>query len=521
MADYRPETKVYLCEQVPLDDTYSDTLDFADKASQATYFASKATHKYTNLSYQRVNNSIANPRAALTCRVPDLADNLYNCNYMMFQNNNFGTKWFYAFIKQVNYISPECTEIVYEIDYFQTWLFDFNVGVCYVEREHSSTDAPFNNIIPEPVEVTEYVQQVKTFETKDEIWYTLLASADESGGSSGTGLKGGIFSGLYTASATNYDIISKLLAAYTKNGLIYNNSNVSNVLGIIMSRCKVGFEVNKSKIDTGFTSKVDSINGHLVKNKKLLNSQFRYFKCVLATNESMNLSPEKIYGENLTFQKIESPSTSPNIAYIPAYENSSENWNYALVDDEVVQCAWAADSYTQWLQNNQNKLYKSLVESLGKIAVGGALISAGAPAMGTYQIASGIMQGKQIQATAKDKQNAADIGRGNILSGSVSFSNNRPSLTIYEITADLQSLQRADDFMNKYGYSVNATKIPNRKSRTKWNYIQVDSAFVIGSAPVEAVNAIKKALNTGITIWHTTNVGDYGADNEVTGLEGW
>lgn len=84
MADYRPETKVYLCEQVPLDDTYTDTLDFADKAAQATYFTSKATHKFTNLSYQRVNNSIANPRAALTCRVPDLADNLYNCNYMMF-----------------------------------------------------------------------------------------------------------------------------------------------------------------------------------------------------------------------------------------------------------------------------------------------------------------------------------------------------------------------------------------------------------------------------------------------------
>ena len=55
MADYRPETKVYLCEQVPLDDTYTDTLDFADKAAQSTYFASKATHKYTNLSYQRVN----------------------------------------------------------------------------------------------------------------------------------------------------------------------------------------------------------------------------------------------------------------------------------------------------------------------------------------------------------------------------------------------------------------------------------------------------------------------------------
>jgi hypothetical protein len=76
---------------------------------------------------------------------------------MMFQNTAFGNKWFYAFIKGVEYINNSATEVEYEIDVMQTWYFDYDVGESFVEREHSETDDVGDNIVPENVETGELI----------------------------------------------------------------------------------------------------------------------------------------------------------------------------------------------------------------------------------------------------------------------------------------------------------------------------------------------------------------------------
>lgn len=540
MADYRPETKVYLCEQVPLDDTYTDTLDFADKIAQAAYFTSKATHKYTNLSYQRVNNSIANPRAALTCRVPDLADKLYNCNYMMFQNNNFGTKWFYAFIKQVNYISPECTEIVYEIDNIQTWLFDFKVGECYVEREHSSSDAPFENILTEPINVTEYTCTGEKYEYPTEQYITLHATTNSEGEQAGIGFNGGIFDGLYTACLEKSleeqnGTIAKMLTNYVSKAedkslpnWSINNTNAANVVGLTMSRTKIGFASTTETKDTGFNNVVERVNTIKIVNKKLLNSQFRYFLFVGADGKTQIIKPEmfNISPLPLRIKAYINPSSMPNTTFIPlSYDGLEENWNYAIIDDELVQCGWATDGYTRWLQEHQNSFSRGLVLAGLKIAAGlataGAASTASMAVEGTATAAAGKLAMGKLSSEREDAKNLPDMANGNIFSGSASFSNNRPSLTIYEVCADEKSIQRADKFLTKFGYLKKETKIPNRKSRSLWNYVKTGIPLITGSIPVSAMETIKTALNNGITFWHDSDLGNYNRNNEVTGLEGW
>ena len=127
MPEYIPNTIVRLLENVPFDSTYSDTILFTSVAEQTNFMQGKAKYSFNNFTYQRVNSSVAAPRIAYSVRVPRVADDLYNCNYLMFQNSNYGSKWFYAFIKQVNYINPNNTEIIYEIDVYQTWAFDFEI----------------------------------------------------------------------------------------------------------------------------------------------------------------------------------------------------------------------------------------------------------------------------------------------------------------------------------------------------------------------------------------------------------
>lgn len=109
----QPQTNIRILKNVPLDTTYGHTIYFSDASSQQTYFTGKQKYNLGNYTYQRVKKGVA--------RVGIKSDNLYDCNYMMFQNTSYGTKWFYAFITSVEFVNNECSEITFELDVMQTW----------------------------------------------------------------------------------------------------------------------------------------------------------------------------------------------------------------------------------------------------------------------------------------------------------------------------------------------------------------------------------------------------------------
>jgi hypothetical protein len=122
-----PNTEVRLCSNVPLSSNYQHQRTFASISEQSNYFLSKVSHVYLEFTYQRDSGSV---------RVPAEYDNLYDCNYLMFRNNNYSGKWFYAFITDKVYKNPNMTEIYFEIDVWNTWYFDLEVKPSYVIREH-------------------------------------------------------------------------------------------------------------------------------------------------------------------------------------------------------------------------------------------------------------------------------------------------------------------------------------------------------------------------------------------------
>ena len=144
-----PNTTIKLLHNVPLDNTYEHTILFSSADEQANYFASLTKHNLSNNTYQRVQRGVA--------KIGLSADSCYDCNYLMFQNTNYGNKWFYAFIQKIEYINNAVCEVTFELDVMQTWLFDFTLKQCFVEREHTATDVIGEHIEPEPLETGEYV----------------------------------------------------------------------------------------------------------------------------------------------------------------------------------------------------------------------------------------------------------------------------------------------------------------------------------------------------------------------------
>lgn len=140
-----PNTNIRILKNVPLDNTYKHTLYFSTHEQQESYFKSLTKHTLTNQTYQRVNKGVA--------RVGLKAESLYDCNYIMFQNESFGSKWFYAFITKVEYVNNIVSEITFEIDVMQTWCFDYFLRECYVAREHTETDVVGEHLVAEPVDL--------------------------------------------------------------------------------------------------------------------------------------------------------------------------------------------------------------------------------------------------------------------------------------------------------------------------------------------------------------------------------
>lgn len=145
-----PNTTIYLLTGVPLDNTYTDTIYFSTSAQQFAHFSTQYAKKVFGANtYQRVHDGV------MRLAVP--ADEIYNYNYLMFQNTNYGNKWFYGFIQNVRYINNATSEITYEIDVMQTYHFDYILEQCYVERETTVTDERFEHLEDEPVELGELV----------------------------------------------------------------------------------------------------------------------------------------------------------------------------------------------------------------------------------------------------------------------------------------------------------------------------------------------------------------------------
>lgn len=148
MAYIAPDSDIILLRGVNIDSTHNHTILFEDASAQySAFYGMSDKLVFNDQSYQRMERG--------WLRLGIVFDTVYPYNYMMFRNTAYGNKWFYAFIDGYEYINNNCTEIHYTIDPIQTWLFDYEMPACLVEREHSASDAIGDNLVAEDIDTGE------------------------------------------------------------------------------------------------------------------------------------------------------------------------------------------------------------------------------------------------------------------------------------------------------------------------------------------------------------------------------
>ena len=147
---YTPTGIVSMCN-VPFSTDRAHTRYFTTEQEQITYFSSRVINTSLNYTFLRKDNII---------RVPYNIEQIRNCNYVYYINQNFGNKVFYNFVTQVEYINENTTALHIQQDDFQTWMFNIRFLKSFVEREHTNDDTKYseNNIEEEDFTFSNYIR---------------------------------------------------------------------------------------------------------------------------------------------------------------------------------------------------------------------------------------------------------------------------------------------------------------------------------------------------------------------------
>lgn len=103
------------------------------------------------------NNNYSFIRSTGTIQTEFSYSTVLQANYMAFQNTDYSTKWFFAWIDDVIYKGDNNTEIRYTVDSFTTFNKDLTYENCFVVREHVNDDTIGAHTIPENIDVGDVI----------------------------------------------------------------------------------------------------------------------------------------------------------------------------------------------------------------------------------------------------------------------------------------------------------------------------------------------------------------------------
>ena len=499
-----PNTTIRMLKDVPLDNTYRNTIYFAYVANQTSYFSEKTKYTFAAQSYQRVQKG--------TLRIGRKADDLYDCNYLMFQNTAYGNKWFYAFVTGVEYVNNETSEVSFEIDVMQTWHFDYDVKMSFVEREMSITDNIGDNLVPENLEIGDYIYEDLGLTSLFNLYQIVIAATfDENLDDATGGMYGGVFSGLH------YNVFSSWQSAASFIAEATEQNKADGIVSIFM--LPIAFTADhQSSMPEVFNIERDKhitdIDGYIPRNNKLFTYPYNLLYVTNNEGNVANYAFEYFSTDKCNFNVSGAMCCTPECMLVPLnYKGVEKNYNEKLTIGNFPQCAYTVDTFKAWVAQNQNQLALNAINAIGTTAAGAAAMYASGGMLGAGTTLNGVQQIGSLVASVSDKSTLPPHARGG--GGSIiNIANQIKGFQFYYAHIRAEFARIIDDYFNVYGYATHRVKVPNRVIRPHWNYVKTVNVSLTGSIPTDDMAKLRQIYDNGVTFWRNGDeVGNYALNN--------
>lgn len=522
-------TQVYLCN-VPLDPELTHTIYFETKDDQLNYFLLNAQHMFLELTYQRKDGFI---------RVPEKYDTILNSNYVVYKNPYYSDKYYYAFIKDIQDKGDGRTDIYIETDPLQTYMFDYTVGKCFVEREHVDDDTIGKHTIPEKLEMGYFVCN-DTHKDENLQNYVYIVQVTEI---LTTGLEGyvpedfdyssipGAFISSEKVSSTNIGGIPTacgvfIFETYERMGSfcsIYDTAgkNEAIISAYMIPKTMIAHDYtdNLYKGQDGpsyynvLVSKPNQCDGYTPKNNKLLTYPYSYL--ILSNNSgNANILNFECFDneESATFTVTGIAIPGGSIKCIPtSYKGVVANHEEGIMCGKFPLLSWSSDLYLNWLTQNSLNNTIGVASGIASIVTG---IAAGGPIGGAIAL-GGVSNIAGVMSETYKHSFTPDSAKGNTNGGDILTASKNNTFFFYSMSIKKEYAEMIDNYFSMYGYKVAAVKVPNKNHRQNYWFTKTVGANIKGAIPQTELQKIRNAYNNGITFWRSTADFRNYSDNEI------
>lgn len=558
-----PSTDLFLLKNIPIDPNYEHTLYFSSPQEQQGYFTRNdfRVAYYSNITRVEPTNN--------TVMLEGAVDALYSVNYMMFRNSGFGTKYFYAFVDDVEYINNRTVRVHYTIDLIQTWFFEHSIGQCFVEREHSATDAIGDNLVPEDLEFGEYLfQEAREDHRLFDRWKIgVLSTVNRQGQPSGGKITMGLYTCAYWYLFDDAAAVDEFINALTDD----QKSNA--IISIMMIPYTPGENINTQhapKPEQVLIKRTYYPNGYVPRNNKLCTAPYTQMMVTDYQGHAASYAYEYMNDGDYNYPKVydgfeeyKAMSTVPQFACVPLeYKGMGRAWNEALLISDLPQCAYAIDGYRAWMAMASNRVGVGTDLAAGVLTAGGAVLEGVQTAMQSaadakfikqlnnpisqYALPPHAVSPSMSQPIANDTaENWEQFARGatqitkalaryhdvkmlppqakSIGGGSLILQCGQYGFHYMRCYIKRQFAERIDAYFDMYGYATNIVKYPNIRNhpsamRPAWNYIRTIGCRIDGTVPATVERALCGIYDKGVTFWSSPwDVCNYTQNNQPKG----
>lgn len=556
MAYIEPNSTLWLFKDIPFDMEYNDTMYFPNRTAQEYWFEDRLdpNRKYSKLSYQRKSKGVI--------KLEESMGNVYNCNYMMFKNDSFENKWFYAFITNVEYINNATVEISYVLDVVQTWLIDATFSECFIQRQHSETDGYGENLQAESPFGGPYVYDelssisydaalviVTTFDINNiilDIPFELIAGYQKQHTNvTASGCHFYKFEFDVPTDMALAELFLAGMAALGKSDEIVCMLTVANDLW-------EAYEDPNYTPDYHYVTPPSTLGTYTPRNKKLLSYPY-YGLSIIDYSGKENIFRQELF-DNLNtkgyamFEGWENRHPISSIMLIPHhYMGKAINMSEAIESPTCPECSWKNDQFLAWLAQNllgterppiisgkpldidvgnvpsqpalpaNNALSTYVEQGLGpKVTSGAGMEMSTLGASGSLGAIEGVVGGLAISAI--ETCLARVIANPSRVEGNI---NNitRYQLQGFEFTVARKHItpefaEKIDKYFDMFGYTMNKVAVPNLHARPKYTYVKTIGSNIHGLIPASAAKNLEDIFNKGIRFWDSSAVfGDFSQNN--------
>lgn len=534
-----PQSIVNICSGVRLDNRYEHSIYFPNATAQQNYFAGKVVKTFPAYSYLRKSWPI---------QVQATMEQAKTWSYLYFRNG--AGKYYYYFINQVEYKNDNTVELSLELDVLQTYMFDYTLLDCYVERQHSVTDEPGEHTLDEGLEVGEMTsnRQPYTFDF-DDLAVLVLATINPNHATGDkpvaalSAVYNNVFSGLKVWAVNLSTLMQRsawaiLLEALQTAGFI---DGIVNMWMYPQRLIELGGENTwddgdvcktvdgaKSLDMWAMAPVLDSVNGYTPRNKKLLCYPYNFAYVSNNAGGSAVIRYERTdAGFGMPqFQFTGTLSPDGVIFMHPlGYNGVNDNYDEGLTLGGFPTCAWDSDTYRLWLAQNQNQHAHAnetaWIKAGFSVAGGvGAALSGnlfGGIANGLSGAYDSLNQIKALNAQKADMAVQPPQARGQF-SSNINVAMDRQSFTVYYKCITREYAQIIDDFFDKYGYKIGRVQRPNIHARSAYTYVKTIGCQITSNLCTEDVVKIENIFDKGITWWVSGDqIADYSQSNTPIG----